>query len=85
MELELLEQDAEIYKLIGPVLVKQERNEAKSNVKKRLDFITGELKRLETTIQDLDKKQEEKKKKVIELQTALQQQQQQSQLKMAQK
>ena len=29
--------------MIGPVLIKQERNEAQSNVGKRIDFINSEL------------------------------------------
>lgn len=32
-----------MYKLIGPVLVKQEQVEAKSNVDKRLEYIGGEM------------------------------------------
>jgi len=32
-----------VYKLIGPVLVKQDQAEAKSNVNTRLDFIRGEM------------------------------------------
>ena len=32
-----------IYKLIGPVLVKQDQVEAKSNVETRLDFIRSEM------------------------------------------
>ncbi|KAI0917806.1 hypothetical protein AcV5_003955 [Taiwanofungus camphoratus] len=32
-----------VYKLIGPVLVKQDQAEAKSNVEKRLEFIRGEM------------------------------------------
>ena len=42
-ELELLDDDANVYKLIGPVLVKQDLAEAKANVNKRLDYITAEL------------------------------------------
>lgn len=42
-ELEALPRDAEVYKLIGPALVKQEPDEAKSNVSKRLEFIQNEL------------------------------------------
>ena len=41
-ELNLVEKDADsvtVYKLIGPVLAKQEYSEAKNNVKTRLDFI----------------------------------------------
>jgi prefoldin beta subunit len=32
-----------VYKLIGPVLVKQDQAEAKSNVNTRLDFIRSEM------------------------------------------
>ena len=32
-----------VYKLIGPVLVKQDQAEAKANVAKRLEFITSEM------------------------------------------
>ena len=32
-----------VYKLIGPVLVKQDQAEAKANVEKRLEFITSEM------------------------------------------
>ena len=42
-ELDLLEDDAKVFKLIGPVLVKQDQEEAKSNVNKRIEFIEAEL------------------------------------------
>ena len=42
-ELELLDDDANVFKLIGPVLVKQDLAEAKANVNKRLEYITAEL------------------------------------------
>ena len=32
-----------VFKLVGPVLVKQDQAEAKSNVDKRLEFIRGEM------------------------------------------
>jgi prefoldin beta subunit len=32
-----------VFKLIGAVLVKQDQEEAKSNVNKRLEFIQGEM------------------------------------------
>ncbi len=32
-----------VFKLVGPVLVKQDQMEAKSNVDKRLEFIRGEM------------------------------------------
>ena len=41
-ELELLEDEASVFKLIGPVLIKQDPVEAKANVSKRLDYIRAE-------------------------------------------
>jgi prefoldin beta subunit len=32
-----------VFKLVGPVMIKQEQAEAKSNVDKRLEFIRGEM------------------------------------------
>ena len=43
--LELLKEDAIVYKLLGPVLVKQDKGEAVSNVKQRSDYMESELKR----------------------------------------
>lgn len=42
-ELDLLDEEANVYKLIGPVLVKQDLAEARANVKKRIDYISAEL------------------------------------------
>jgi len=42
-ELATLKATNTVYKLIGPVLVPQEHSEAKSNVEKRLDFISSEI------------------------------------------
>ena len=41
-ELEKLNDDAKVYKLIGPALIKQDKVEALSNVAERLDFIENE-------------------------------------------
>lgn len=56
-ELELLDEDSNIFKLIGPILVKQDPLEATSNVKKRLDFIKGDLERLDSQLRKLEDKQ----------------------------
>jgi hypothetical protein len=37
-----VEEDASVYKLVGPLLVKQDLVEARANVGKRLEFITSE-------------------------------------------
>lgn len=42
-ELDRVEEEAKVYKLVGPVLVKQDLTEARSNVQKRIDYINGEL------------------------------------------
>jgi prefoldin beta subunit len=39
----LKEESNTIYKLIGPVLVKQELSESRHNVEKRIEFIRHEL------------------------------------------
>jgi prefoldin beta subunit len=41
--MDLLEDDAVIYKLIGPALIKQELGEAKITVDKRLEYINREM------------------------------------------
>ena len=41
--MELLGDDAVVYKMMGPVLVKQELSEARQTVSKRLDYINKEL------------------------------------------
>jgi len=61
-----------VYKMVGPVLVEQDQGEAKSNVETRLNFIRGEIKRIEGQIKEFEDKQESKKGELIEIQTALQ-------------
>ncbi len=43
----MLEEDASVFKLIGPVLVKQELVEVKNNVSKRVEYIKNDISRLE--------------------------------------
>ncbi|KAJ8616664.1 hypothetical protein MRB53_036036 [Persea americana] len=71
-ELELLSEDANVYKQIGPVLVKQDLAEANANVRKRIEYISGELKRLDGTLQDLEDKQNSKKDTLLKLQQKIQ-------------
>ncbi len=68
----MLVDDCNIFKLIGPVLVKQDPIEADTNVKKRIEYIKSELKRLETQIKDVETKSEKKKMDIVKLQTAIQ-------------
>ncbi|XP_031847311.1 prefoldin 6 [Nomia melanderi] len=49
-ELDLLKSEDVVFKLVGPVLIKQDLEEAKQNVSKRLEFISSEMKRVEDLI-----------------------------------
>lgn len=42
-EFKLLEEDASVFKLVGPVLVKQDLQEARANIQKRMEFIKIEM------------------------------------------
>ncbi|KAK9696961.1 hypothetical protein RND81_08G006700 [Saponaria officinalis] len=71
-ELDLLNDDANVYKLIGPVLVKQDLAEANANVRKRIEYISAELKRLDATLQDMEEKQNSKKEGILKIQQRIQ-------------
>jgi prefoldin beta subunit len=47
-EFNLLGADANVFKLVGPVLAKQDLDECKMNVTKRIEFIDKEIARLAT-------------------------------------
>ncbi|XP_067829912.1 prefoldin subunit 6 [Heptranchias perlo] len=67
-ELDLLESTNTVFKLIGPVLVKQDLEEAKSTVAKRLEYINGEIKRYEGQMKELEKKSEQHRETLSKLQ-----------------
>ncbi|GAA6020032.1 hypothetical protein JCM8202_004961 [Rhodotorula sphaerocarpa] len=73
-ELASLTPNNKVYKLVGPVLMKQEQEEAKHNVDKRLEWINDEIKRAETKLKDVSSKLEEKKGEIVNLQGQYQQQ-----------
>ncbi|XP_042349519.1 prefoldin subunit 6 [Plectropomus leopardus] len=71
-ELDLLDSTNIVYKLIGPVLVKQDLDEAKSTVTKRLEYINGEIQRYETLLKDMEKKSEQHREVLSSLQQEFQ-------------
>ncbi|KAL7817125.1 Prefoldin [Trichoderma gracile] len=71
-EFENLGEDETIYKLVGPVLLKQEKFEAESTVKGRLDFIGSEITRLEGQIKETQANIEKKKTEIIQIQAGAQ-------------
>ncbi|XP_023659239.1 prefoldin subunit 6 [Paramormyrops kingsleyae] len=74
-ELNLLDSENTVFKLIGPVLVKQDLDEAKATVSKRLEYINGEIQRYETLLKDLERKSDQHR----EVLTSLQQEYQRAQ------
>uniref|UniRef100_A0A336M9H9 Probable prefoldin subunit 6 n=1 Tax=Culicoides sonorensis TaxID=179676 RepID=A0A336M9H9_CULSO len=58
-ELNLLKESNQVFKLFGPILIKQTLEESKQNVTKRVDYINKELNRCQDQISALDKKQDQ--------------------------
>merc|ERR1719331_1320764 len=71
-EFENLEDGAVVYKLVGPVMVKQNVDDAKGNVEKRLEYIVGELDRSNKLIESQEKELQEKQQHLIKMQQAIQ-------------
>lgn len=71
-ELDLLDSTNTVYKLIGPVLVKQDLDEAKATVTKRLEYINGEIQRYETLLKEMEKKSEQHREVLTSLQQEFQ-------------
>jgi prefoldin beta subunit len=72
-ELSLLDSSTNVYKMVGPVLIKNSLDDAKDTVTKRLDFITTEKKRLEDKQKALEERGVAISRKVQQMQAALQQ------------
>ncbi|PQE13380.1 prefoldin subunit 6 protein [Rutstroemia sp. NJR-2017a BVV2] len=71
-EFSSLASDSNIYKLVGPVLLKQDKTEAIMAVDGRLEFIEKEIKRVESAIKDIQDKSDGLKMEIIQLQSATQ-------------
>ncbi|KAL2441923.1 hypothetical protein ABEF95_016877 [Exophiala dermatitidis] len=67
-----LTDESGIYKLVGPVLLKQAKSEAVSAVEGRLEFIGKEISRIETRIKELQEGSEKKRVELLQLQQKLQ-------------
>ena len=70
-ELELLDDEDVVYKLIGPILVQQETGDAKIQVDSRIEMINKEIHKLEKNYQNNAKKIDDNKKKIADLQSKL--------------
>ncbi|PSS09030.1 hypothetical protein M430DRAFT_53590 [Amorphotheca resinae ATCC 22711] len=67
-----LDDDANIYKLVGPVLLKQDRKESMLAVDGRLEFIDKEIKRFEKQIKEAQEKSDKLKMEIIQVQSQAQ-------------
>ena len=72
-ELDVLDSGSNVYKMVGPVLIKNTLDDAKDTVSKRLEFITSEKQRLEAKGKKLETKGNEIAVKVQQMQGMLQQ------------
>jgi prefoldin beta subunit len=72
-ELGLIDTSTNIYKMVGPVLIKNSLDDARDTVSKRLEFITAEKKRLEDKETELIERGMAISKKVQQMQATLQQ------------
>ncbi|CAB9512528.1 Prefoldin subunit 6 [Seminavis robusta] len=70
-ELNLLKDDV-VYKRVGPVLVRQELDDAKETVSKRLEFISKEQDKLKAKMSAMEKQLDEKGRKIAGMQTDMQ-------------
>eukprot|EP00618_Florenciella_parvula_P039848 CAMPEP_0119541504 /NCGR_PEP_ID=MMETSP1344-20130328/52998_1 /TAXON_ID=236787 /ORGANISM="Florenciella parvula, Strain CCMP2471" /LENGTH=146 /DNA_ID=CAMNT_0007585491 /DNA_START=16 /DNA_END=456 /DNA_ORIENTATION=+ len=71
-ELDLLDDGAPVYKLIGPVLMRQDTDEAKQNVDKRLEFIRDEIMNCDRKVEDNKGKMQTVGEAVMKMQQELQ-------------
>merc|ERR1712137_349222 len=67
-ELGLVGSDAQVYKLVGPVMVKKSTEESIGHVKTRLELITRESDRVEAKLKEVEQLAMAKKQKVGQLQ-----------------
>ena len=68
----MLDERNTVYKLVGPVLMKVELEEAKENVSKRIEFIEGELTKVDKQIADKQGQQVTLGEEISEMQRKMQ-------------
>ncbi|KAK1442117.1 hypothetical protein BgAZ_401470 [Babesia gibsoni] len=63
-ELEILEDDAKIYKSTGPILTTQSKSDAMMTITKRMEYIAAELEKKSDAMTSLQKSIEDKCRKL---------------------
>mmetsp|Transcript_33163 Transcript_33163/g.48626 ORF Transcript_33163/g.48626 Transcript_33163/m.48626 type:complete len:137 (-) Transcript_33163:54-464(-) len=72
-EFENIDEGAAVFKKIGVVLVKQDKEDAKNNVKRRLEMIQGQINDVTKAMKKNDDEEERITKKILTKQRELQQ------------
>uniref|UniRef100_A0A2P2I101 Probable prefoldin subunit 6 n=1 Tax=Hirondellea gigas TaxID=1518452 RepID=A0A2P2I101_9CRUS len=72
-EMDVLEENDVVYKLIGPALIRQDLTEAKCSVDKRIEYISNEITRHDSALEKLTTEQDSKRDSLVKLQQQLQQ------------
>ena len=67
-EFDTLPEDTVIWKQVGPLMVKQDREDAKVNVDKRIEFINEDILATEEKIKILETEFEEKRNTLMKIQ-----------------
>ena len=71
-ELDIATEDTRVFKLVGSMLSRLDLFEARDTVRKRLEYIGGEMKRHEKSIHESEEKQEVCRRQIGEIQTLYQ-------------
>ena len=71
-EFDGLSDDAKVFKMVGPVLLKQERSEALTAINGRLEFIAKSIKDTEDRIKELQETNDKKRMELMQLQQKMQ-------------
>ncbi|CAO1438010.1 unnamed protein product [Diamesa serratosioi] len=72
-ELNKLSEDKNtVYKLMGPILVKQSLTDSQQNITKRIDFISNELQKCNDFLQNVESQQDKHRENLGQLQQQLQ-------------
>jgi len=74
-ELALLKPSGEVYKMVGPILLRQDHTEAKENIDKRMSYIKNELQRIDDRVHTLEETQDKYRESLTKLQQQYQAQQ----------
>lgn len=71
-EVKMLDEDANVFKMVGPILAKQSVAEVMDNVQQRINFIEKEVNRLETLETEFQGKITDKTNHIKKMQTDFQ-------------